>query len=85
MGTQEHSFGFAEGGMGGRVRLLPEGYDVDCLQSGAYLGAYMGMAKAGPVCTNNNNNNNNNNMGGQREGTAIYLWGTPLGGGSRPW
>ena len=61
MGTQEHSFGFAEGGMGGRVRLLPEGYDVDCLQSGAYLGAYMGMAKAGPVCTNNNNNNNNNN------------------------
>ena len=46
-----------QGGMGGRVRLLPEGYDVDCLQTGAYLGAYMGMAKAGSVCTNNNNNN----------------------------
>ena len=44
------------------MRLPPEGYDVDCLQTGAYLGAYMGMAKAGSVCTNNNNNNNNNNL-----------------------
>ena len=44
--------------MGGWVCLLPKGNTVVCLQTGAFLGAYMGMAKAGSVCTTNNNNNN---------------------------
>ena len=56
--TGQHFNGKPGGGKEAGIRFLPEGYTVVCLQAGAYLGAYKGMAKAGSVCTINNNNNN---------------------------